>query len=228
MQWNIRTYFSSLSLASASIPVPEQTLAQLTQQSALFLPGEEVTSGSSRPSTRESIPQRLPSPTRKSRANIKLVLVHAAERALGMLTHHRGEGAACVEVRVHALLALARLAVCLQHSVSGYQLSLQALRLLQALEEEGMAGGVATPLREVDVHLWLECRYWLVRSVVGLEAVPGGGGMLLEVGEHCEECLKLGEVELVAAMELAAAEHAMALLPCQLQAAQQHSQVPYR
>jgi hypothetical protein len=55
--------------------------------------------------------------------------------------------------------------------------------------------------------------------------VPGGGSLLLEVGEICEECGKHGEVVLVAEMWLAAAEHAMMMLPCQLKAAQQHSQV---
>jgi hypothetical protein len=55
--------------------------------------------------------------------------------------------------------------------------------------------------------------------------VPGGGSLLLGVGEICEECEKHGEVVLVAEMWLAAAEHAMMMLPCQLKAAQQHSQV---
>lgn len=136
-----------------------------------------------------------------------------------MLSQHREEsrgGVESLEIRVHALLGLAELAVSLKQSISGYQLSLQALRLLQEVKVD---------LKELDVFLWVECRYWMVRSLVGMEALPGGGALLMEVWDLCEESGKLGEVELVAAIGFAAAEHALSLLPCQLQAAQQHSQV---
>lgn len=147
---------------------------------------------------------------------------------LGVLNQQYEENgsAESVEMQVRSLLALSQLAVSLHHCITGYQLSLQGLRLLQTTEDRGRGTkeGVAV-LREVDLYLWMECRYWMSRSVVGLEAPPGGGSLLLEVGEHCEECGQHGEVELVAEMECTAAEHALALLPCQLQAAQQHSQV---
>ena len=133
------------------------------------------------------------------------------------------------EVKVRSLLALAELAVVLHHSVTGYQLSLQALRLLQAMDASQSGGGrvegVSGNLPSLDIRLWIECRYWMTRSVVGLEVAPGGGSLLMEVGDHCEEGSQQGEVERVAERELAAAEHALSMLPCQLQAAQQHSQV---
>ena len=90
--------------------------------------------------------------------------------------------------------------------------------------EDGGKEGIAV-LKQTDLFLWIECRYWMTRSVVGLDSPPGGGSLLLEVGEYCEECGQHGEVEMVAEMECAAAEHALSLLPCQLEAAQQHSQV---
>lgn len=195
-------------------------------------------------------------PPKRVKPSVKQALVAGAERLLASLSQQDGGrrkkkrvSADEVEIRVRSILGLAKLAVSLHQSVSGYQLALQGLRLLQVLEEgewadeeeeeegegtkqevlsgRGISGGEGVRLlHELDLHLWLECRHWMARSVVGLEGgPPGGGGLLLEVGEHCEECGQLGGVEMVAGMECAAAEHALCLLPCQLQAAQQHSQV---
>ena len=198
---------------------------------------------SSRPSTLTTPPgvassqtsthslSRLGSPVnRKARSNIKLALILGAEKILGALLGQRREPDTrpeYLEVHVRALLGLARLAVVLQHCITAYQLSLQGLRLLQGMEEGGCLKEEergAAALRGVDLRLWMECRYWMSRSVVGMGPPPGGGSLLLEVGEYCEECGQHGEVELVAEMEFTAAEHALMLLPCQLQAAQQHSQ----
>ncbi len=213
--------------------------ASTRAQSTLSPPPQlDSPTNSSKPSstTKESIFTHALSTTRKpSRSNIKLVLVYTAEQMLGVLNQHHVEGEGrrveSAEVRVRSLLALAELAPVLQHSITGYQLSLQAVRLLQAMEGgrggRGRVEGISGNLPSLDIRLWLECRYWMARSVVGLEAVPGGGSLLLEVGEQCEECAQHGEVELVAEMEFAAAEHALSLLPCQLEAAQQHSQVCY-
>lgn len=186
--------------------------------------------GDSSPSTKEpppppSLPVAVSVPSsRKSKSHLKLALVCSAERILGVVYQQQREEdswrpSESIEIQVCALLGLAQLSVVLHHSITGYQLGLQALRLFQSVEEGG------GNLQGVDLYLWVECRYWVSRSLVGLECSPGGGGLLLEVGEHCEECGQLGEVEMVAQLELAAAEHAMTLLPCQLQAAQQHSQV---
>ena len=129
-------------------------------------------------------------------------------------------------------LALAKVAdILLQHR-SAHQLSLQALATLQSTQEEGTEEERAM-LRACDVHLWLEARCWLVRSVVGLLALPGGvavlggeeeGGVGL-VSVVCEECGELGDMELRAEVELLAALHAISFLPCQLQQALDRSQV---
>ena len=56
--------------------------------------------------------------------------------------HTEGEGRVeSAELKVRSLLALAELAVVLQHCISGYQLSLQAIRLLQAMDGGGRGGG---------------------------------------------------------------------------------------
>lgn len=165
-----------------------------------------------------------PTPAKPSSNNIRLHLLCFAEKFLTELDRKISKGKAGaerLEVKVHLLLGLAEVAMCVEQRVTAYRLSLQALRLLQVAEEAGGRG----LLRELDARLWLECRYLICRSVVGLEAWPGGGAILLEVGEWCAECRRLKEVELGAGLELAAAEHALTLVPCQLEAALQHSQV---
>ena len=138
-------------------------------------------------------------------------------------------GVEILEVRVEILLALVQVAIVLQHSKTAYQLSLQALRLLQSVQKKSCKEGRGL-LRECDMRLWLESRCWMVRSVVGLLISPGGvevfckGGGEGVVGDACNDCVELGEVELRAEVEFHAALHALSLFPCLLAAAQQHSE----
>lgn len=185
--------------------------------------------------------------TNKHISGIRQDLLQRAEKILGMLSQQlslqwsKGQtGVELLEVRVEILLALAHVAITLLHSKSAYQLSLQALRLLQFIEKDDGEEGKAL-LRACDVRLWLESRCWMVRSMVGLLMKPGGvevlgmggggegeeevGGGVGVVKEMCDECVEVGEVDLMAEVEFHVAQHAMSLLPCQLQAAMQHSQV---
>lgn len=156
------------------------------------------------------------------RTATRSVLLHATEKILTILCQQLEEDTdgECADVRVEALLELARMTLIFQRSINSYQISLQALRLLQILETKR-----PEKLRELDIRLWFQCRSLMIHSVVGLEGKPGGETVLLEVGELGAECEKIGDVELAAEIEFAAAEHALSLLPCQLQAAIQHSQV---
>ncbi len=185
----------------------------------------------SRPSTRGSVIQPQHS-CRKNKDNVKLSLVHSAESLLGTLIQfcscQRKEGFEYLEVRIQALLGLAQLSLNLQHSITGYQLSLQAVRLLQSAEEEEESSRKSSKrgsLKELDPHLWLECTSMMIRCSVGLERVPGGERLFVEVEERCRECEENGDMEIMAEMKFSAAEHAMSMIPCQLQNAQQHSQV---
>lgn len=170
--------------------------------------------------------------------NIRRDLLRHAEKTLGVLGKHLldqwnkgGIGVDILEVRVEVLLALVQVAIILQHSKTAYQLSLQALRLLQSVQNEALKDGRGL-LGECDVHLWLESRCWMVRSVVGLLNRPGGVAVLSEGGggegivrEVCGECVEVGEVELMAEVHLHAALHGLSLSPSMLDAALHHSQV---
>ena len=186
---------------------------------------------------------RLPLSSQKRAVNISQNLLRHCEQDLGVLGReledlynagqHHGEE--LLELRVEVLLALARAAKTLLHSKTAYQLSLQALRLIQSAENSTTTWkGTKAVLSSCDLRLWLESRCWVVRSVVelshppsGAELLPGGGGEVDEgiVREACRECTRLGEVEVMAEMHMSVAEHALSSLPCQVPAALSHSQV---
>ena len=169
----------------------------------------------------------LPSTVRKNKSSIKLALLYNAEVILGTLSqkHRWEEGSDGLEMKVQVLLGLVQVSIAFHQSITAYQCSVQALRLLQALKEEECKSKGNKHLKDLDVCLWLECQYWMVHSVVGLEGRPGGKDVLMEVEKRCEECERYGGVEMVAEIEYAAAEHAMSLMPCQLQTATRHAQV---
>ena len=175
---------------------------------------------------------KLPSSAQKKSVNLSQKLLLRCEQDLGSLAQELSDlweagqkGVDMLEVWVEILLTLASQAVTLLHSRTAYQLSLQALRLIQSAEES-----LEVEMGSCDLHLWLECRCCVVRSVVGLVHPPWGAGLFSEKGEsvvHCalHECKRLGEVELAASVHMGVAEHALSCLPCRVLDAMQHSQV---
>jgi len=177
----------------------------------------------------------MPASAQKKAVNLSHKLLLQCEQDLGVLAQELCDlweagqkGEELLEIQVEILLTLASQAFTLLHSRTAYQLSLQALRLIQSAE-----GSPEVEMGSCDLHLWLECRCWVVRSVVGLMHPPLGVGLLSEKRESMvqgalRECKRLGEVELAAAVHMGVAEHALSCLPCRVVDAMQHSQVRIR
>lgn len=178
---------------------------------------------------------------KKLPVNIARKLMHRCESALGGLAKQLEDqwktgpvGTVLLELRVKVYLALASLAKSLLHSRTAYQLSLQALRLIQAAEDCADGESVKVNLESSDLRLWLECRYWVVHSITGILHPPKGVDLLQGgngedgvdiVKAVCAECVKLGEVELMAQVHMGVAEHALSSLPTAVPEAMHHSQV---
>ena len=216
---NILTRSSGSSLARPPIhlfsPTPTPVPSQPSSETNLVVPCSPSLPHSTKLS-RAAASRRLNEPH-----HVKMLLVEHAERLLVGVCHSLPSPS--LELRVRTLLSLARLSLCLQHSSTAIQLSLAALRVMQA----ATAGG--------SHRLWLESRRSLAESLVGRSTGGVGGrrgvsgGDVMECAVQCEEGVKeaerFGDLELAAEFRFVAALHALSLSPPDTQTIMTQAQV---
>ena len=129
---------------------------------------------------------------------------------------------------------MAHVALALTQPSIATQLSLSSLRCLQStgVTDSNLDNSDAKIIPSsslcqcvADLHLWLEARSVLAKSLVGMNRASGWLNCEEVCGEGCEESEASGDVEMWAEFHLTAATHAVSVEPPNLDLVLKHTQV---
>ena len=182
--------------------------------------------GSTRP------PENTPTLTKRIKADIKLALLDRAEKEL-ITVFNDVFSSANPEFKTRLYLAMAHVALALNQPSIATQLSLSSLRCLQStgVTDNNLNNSdvkiIPSSLCQcvADLHLWLEARNVLARSLVGKSHASGWLSCEEVCSEGCEESEASGDVEMWAELHLTAATHAVSVEPPNLDLVLKHTQV---